>query len=145
MLCSGLSGTLISPCLCLSPVCPALPRCLRLASSISGVLPPEETPCAAAFGFAPRTECATGSEPGPKAACCGQQTLPHQQGHPCTPLGCFSLLHCSLSFILALSHWGFLGSGNEGVGGGASPVADSPCYPPSVCSYFQFRGYPPLC
>lgn len=55
--------------------CPS--RCLHLASSISGVLPPEKTPCAAAFGFAPRAECAAGSGPGPQAACCGQQTLPH--------------------------------------------------------------------
>lgn len=75
------------PCMgALPPACPALPGCSHpIAVCIAGVLPPEESPCAAASGLAPRAKRAPGSRAGSQAARCGQQALPHQQGPPCTP------------------------------------------------------------
>lgn len=60
---------------------------------VAGVLPPEESPCAAASGLAPRTERAPGPRTGSEASCCGQQALPHQQG----PVLFLRSLHASLS------------------------------------------------
>lgn len=51
---------------------------LPVAICVAGVLPPEEAPCAAASGLAPRAERAPGSGEGSEAPRCGQQALPHQ-------------------------------------------------------------------
>lgn len=81
-------------------------------SSVTGVLPPEGAPCAAASGPAPGSERAPGSRTRSKAACCGQQALPHQQGPPGTwPSALFPVLHPGPPL-----HWGVLGFGNEGAG-----------------------------
>lgn len=97
-------------------------------SSISGVLPPEETRCAAAFGLASRTECAPGSGPGSKAASCGQQALPHQQGPPCTPLGCSAFRTVPVTHPALFPHWRSLGSGNAGAGDQGILNDLCPCY-----------------
>lgn len=69
-----------------SPESPALPwPHILITICVAGVLPPEESPGAAASGLAPGAERAPGSGAGPEAACRGQQALPHQQGPPCTP------------------------------------------------------------
>lgn len=49
-----------------------------IAIFVAGVLPPEDSPFAAAFGPASGDECTPGPGAGPEVACCGQQALPHQ-------------------------------------------------------------------
>lgn len=91
-------GPTLCPTRALSPVCPALQPGAHtpVAVCVAGVLPPEESPLAAASDSAPRAERAPGSGAGPQAACRGQQALPHQQGPPCTLLHPLSPLHPSL-------------------------------------------------
>ena len=104
-----------------------------VATCVAGVLPPEESPRAAAPGLAPRAERAPGPGTGLQAACGGQQALPHQQGPPRTLLRPLSPLRPSLCLPSPGDGCGSPpGPRGTWQGQGSYPDGLSPCCPPRV-------------